>query len=527
MSGRESGVVRNDRTNMEDIWRLNRSPQGQADVAGAWERGAKVKGTKRDRADSVSEGDGPTTRRRTHHSPAQAPPSQNSMRQGGSAPAQESALQNRLRQTEEKSVRLQTKNQELEEELNLLKTKIKYKQRDLKKLEEEAVKSASNSDKKNKELDKVFKIKENLKTENQKQKEELEKAQSEIEHLSEKMTGNTLKMEQAMNQLEDHLNKTKYMSKFGHVRKSAKGYFEFIDTYQRHVLCPWWYQRTEKSRIENIDLGDASTTPLLCEKLGACPFAHNIEERNIELKLSGEQKLRKSKVCKSANQKYPCCFTAEDCWFWHEEEDTARGVPFNDRANKYKRIDSAKSTPKENPIHFAKVAKKKQIRAQEKRVWIAEAMSRIEAREKKLDEDYPQGRKPYDKLSNRSPLYLQAVLKLVKAGRLSVSIEDLEGEPSITNEIAARQEAGPGIHRVPSIYIRSNYLSQNLNEVGERQKVAAPTPAASLIDYVVASTQSVEEEEPPRRSPRDHASRNHKGKYGGAASEPEAEGPSN
>eukprot|EP01050_Picozoa_sp_SAG11_P054999 SAG11_NODE_33363_length_277_cov_4.876404_1_plen_48_part_01 len=41
--GRERGVVRNDRTNIENIWRQNRSPQGQADVAGAWERGAEVK----------------------------------------------------------------------------------------------------------------------------------------------------------------------------------------------------------------------------------------------------------------------------------------------------------------------------------------------------------------------------------------------------------------------------------------------------------------------------------------------------
>eukprot|EP01050_Picozoa_sp_SAG11_P023833 SAG11_NODE_4909_length_1725_cov_4.039360_3_plen_350_part_00 len=348
----------------------------------------------------------------------------------------------------------------------------------------------------------VYNVKEQLKKETQKQKEELEQAQSEIEHLSQKMFFNTKEKEKAVNQLEGHLNRTKYMNKIGFVEKSTKGFFTFTDLYRRGVLCHHWYSRTSKCQNEHyFHLGNIS----VCERLGPCPFARNVEERNIELKLSGTERLRKSSEC--GKRKYPCCFTAEDCWFWHREEDTARGVPFNDQSNEHKRQGSSKATPKELQIHYNKVAKENQRSEQKVKDWYTEALDMIEAREKKLDEDYPEERKPYDKLLNRSPLYLEAVEQLVKAGRLTVSIEDLEGEPSITRETAERQEAAGQPPRHQSHFIRDNFLHHNLQA------------NANEIQYV--------EEEPPRRSPRDHASNHYRGKYGGAASEPEAEGPSN
>eukprot|EP01050_Picozoa_sp_SAG11_P022209 SAG11_NODE_4141_length_2042_cov_6.759650_2_plen_357_part_00 len=356
MSGRESGVVLNDSI---DPSALNWSPAGSADASDNWRSGQ----TKRKTADSVSEflRNGPTSRRRTNYSPAQAPPSQNRMRQGGFSPAQSSPLQNRMRQTEEELVRTRT---------------------EIQKLKEEAKQSATNNDKKDKELRKVYKQKEKFqekyKRDTEKLKKDLEQAQSENENLPKLMMIDTHARIRAENKLVQTLNQQKYIGKIGFFDKH-NGSWEFTQFFQRHILCSKWYTQCvdcgRAPELISVYISKNPSAPLNCEKMGPCPYSHDITEQKIEQLLSGALGGSKTKPCNSyfkwkEEGGQPCAFPAELCYNWHAEEDLKRRPPVKLRLNSNlrKTPNCAKGVMAE---HCQEITKDHNQRKRELREWRA------------------------------------------------------------------------------------------------------------------------------------------------------------
>eukprot|EP01050_Picozoa_sp_SAG11_P023832 SAG11_NODE_4909_length_1725_cov_4.039360_2_plen_94_part_00 len=86
---------------------------------------------KRSYADDAAGWVRPGTEQAHQTSPA---PKRRATRQGGFSPTQAPLSEIRMRQTEDALVRLQTENQKLKDENNLLKTQAEHNQRELKQL---------------------------------------------------------------------------------------------------------------------------------------------------------------------------------------------------------------------------------------------------------------------------------------------------------------------------------------------------------------------------------------------------------
>eukprot|EP01050_Picozoa_sp_SAG11_P003844 SAG11_NODE_228_length_11986_cov_128.901153_14_plen_473_part_00 len=469
--GRERGVVRNDRTNIQDIWRQNRSPQG-ADVAGDWERGAIVKGegqsaevpgggTKRNRADNAGwEVLGVTTSPAPQESPAQKK----------TKPAEE------LGNTKKSYLNaVVQENDEVETMLS----------------ENEAV-------------------------------QELQRLRTENKELKEIMILDKQERLRAEQKLTEHLNRMEVLPKLGFIQKTKRpDGWRFIDLFQRFNLCSKYYQkehnrnymRTTADALSSFNDGD-KVTPCVCERLGPCPFSHQSEERFIELRLNGKMQSWKSKPCDNYKDG-GCCFPDELCYYWHWDADIKKDVKLRCFGQVHKSKNCAKGVLVE---HCQEIVKSSNELKQENERLYEEGVDMVEAREKRLGKE--EGRQPYDKLSNRSFKYFEAVKKLVKAGRLTMT-EDLEFDATEMIEAAEKQEyiKGKAVKGVGHSWRTLSAYIPPISITGDSYTAAKKTRHSEELKEIRLERR--------RRSPRDHASRDYRGKCGGAASEPEAEGPSN
>eukprot|EP01050_Picozoa_sp_SAG11_P023015 SAG11_NODE_4502_length_1872_cov_16.411168_2_plen_470_part_00 len=466
--GRERGVVRNDRTNIQDIWRQNRSPQG-ANVAGAWERGAEVKGegqnaevpgkgTKRDRADDAEWARG-----------------------GGEGAA--AAAPKRIKPDDE----------------------LKNLGEELRKLREE-----------NEEVETMLSENDAV--------QELQRLRTENKNLKEIMILDKLAKIRAEQKLIEHLNRIEWMAKIGNWQKTRNpDGFRFVDLFQRWNLCSKWYIQTHNREFVKksgngelaIVMKSDGVTPLSCERMGPCPYAHSIEERDIEVRLHSRAQNWKTKPCDNYKDG-GCCFPGEICFFWHWEEDVAKDLKLRCFGNVHKSRNCAKGVLAE---HCQEIVKSTNQRNQEDDRLYAEGLDKVEAREKRLGKE--EGRKPYDKLSNRSFAYFNAVKKLVKAGRLTLT-KDLEFDATEMIDAFKRQESSGVVNLMGQSWRNGSHYLPPVSANGN-----AYTTEEKQQQHDELSEIKKRQYKTQRRSPRNHASNDYRGKYGGAASEPEAEGPSN
>ena len=95
-------------------------------------------------------------------------------------------------------------------------------------------------------------------------------------------------------------------------------------------------------------------TPCACARMGPCPFAHSIEERDIEVRLHNRAQNWKTKPCDNY-QDGGCCFPGKVCFFWHWDKDIARDVKLRCFGNVHKSRNCAKGVLAEHCQEIVKV----------------------------------------------------------------------------------------------------------------------------------------------------------------------------